>query len=657
MRAVKLFGMLSLVSTVIGFVPSVFAQALPDGRGSLDALIQSARQSPLFRYEFDSTQIRSRGLEKITLQSGVDMDFKAFVDSTSLPRAAQFQPLFRRDVQRRFLLATPKYKESIVRLEDRLLVDRHLQLRLKPGACDERNRPGILREICFDSKGGFISQNVRTGLENVRKQLRRVNPKAVYAGKRTVAQVLRLSDRDLLKLMVNGEQKEIRHISNISLRTYPLDLAEGIKLSNPLPYALAKTRKDLSGKTVKLAPQIATVILPDAGSGTRKVKRKEKRSKKRKTVVKLEVMIARLNSAQRDELACQRAAFQEEHNQPPTDSEVREMVSDIEQSSEHPCTTKSFAERLKGVLKKVAGAPWDFDKRYFLTGFTVGREISDKYEITFAPRTSLFGITITDRYFLRLSYYVGYGFGLRVPLLVEVHAGGTKQIGGGEGREFTVQVASGNGGPDLYRKVGLQSQYDFGGNEFVFLFKASAELEISIPGPDPPTVSVGGGKEYLEDFEPPGRGRSAPGPVNLADIWLEGEVTGLGLNAGIGGAFLDIGVSFDITNGRVGYHVSPVGNARLSGSNDRTVESDYNQKVSFDVIRQSPGRWGIQLDQPRYGFALVFTPEIRIRLALDLGIFETEGEVGPFKFDTLSLEKDFTLEHHPGTVVSHQFAR
>jgi len=58
-----------------------------------------------------------------------------------------------------------------------------------------------------------------------------------------------------------------------------------------------------------------------------------------------------------------------------------------------------------------------FPTNYFLTGFTVGREITDTIEITLAPSTIL-----TDRYYVRFEYGISAGFGLRFPFSVSVES-------------------------------------------------------------------------------------------------------------------------------------------------------------------------------------------------------------------------------------------
>ncbi|WP_154221960.1 hypothetical protein [Marinicella rhabdoformis] len=58
-----------------------------------------------------------------------------------------------------------------------------------------------------------------------------------------------------------------------------------------------------------------------------------------------------------------------------------------------------------------------FPTNYFLTGFTVGREITDTIEITLAPST-----IFTDRYFVRFEYGISAGFGLRFPFSVSVES-------------------------------------------------------------------------------------------------------------------------------------------------------------------------------------------------------------------------------------------
>lgn len=79
-------------------------------------------------------------------------------------------------------------------------------------------------------------------------------------------------------------------------------------------------------------------------------------------------------------------------------------------------STQQFSNIPQSAIHSTGGNKV-FPTNYFLTGFTVGREITDTIEITLAPST-----IFTDRYFVRFEYGISVGFGLRFPFSVSVES-------------------------------------------------------------------------------------------------------------------------------------------------------------------------------------------------------------------------------------------
>ena len=69
------------------------------------------------------------------------------------------------------------------------------------------------------------------------------------------------------------------------------------------------------------------------------------------------------------------------------------------------------------------------------------------------------------------------------------------------------------------------------------------------------------------------------------------------------------------------------------------------------AVRQVPGRRaGFPAGPPRYAFRLEIVPRMRVRVSVDLGIYEFNRTVGPYNIDFLSIGQGFQVGHHVGTV-------
>ncbi|NOZ10528.1 MAG: hypothetical protein GXP09_05785 [Gammaproteobacteria bacterium] len=613
---------------------------------SLSDEVRAATQSSLFRAQFNSSQVQARGLSTVQLKGGVTLNFKQYLNASNL-RRTQFKPLYRPAVQNRFLTATPQYKENIVQLQDRLVVDRKLNVKLKPGVCQLKSVPLAISNLCFKKKQGRLSAAMKADLVRVRQRLRKLSPKQTIMRGVTASQALAMNDLALLELMLNGGEREVRRVSVVPLQVHSVVLEKGLR-------SLPKQNLHLFNRQLRL-----NTFTPAGSSGGLRAGGAAG-------------VTETLNKGQRAELNCRKMKYRGRHNQEPSSRQVENMARNVRKSQGQPCIEKVVREmqealetaererarrRTKRILEKITKIaerqPRHFDKKYFLTGFSDGREISDKYEITFAPRVRVLGVTITDRYYARFSYYIGYGFGLRIPLTVSVKASPMKKIGNGRGRRFEVSGGVDNGGQTLYRKVGLAPRYDFGGKEFVFMFTARCSFKASIPGPDPPTIRCPSiDYDAGKNFQPSLGKRRA----NLGNIWLNGDVTGLQLSAAIASASLDLGIAVDIKNGQFGYRVLPYGRARVKLNNSK-VWRKVTDPLKFNVLRtRGSGRWGIKIDRPRYKFNLALTPQIRINLNIDVGIYEYDHDVGPYRFDSLTISRQLRLKAHPGTVKKHVFA-
>jgi len=294
----------------------------------------------------------------------------------------------------------------------------------------------------------------------------------------------------------------------------------------------------------------------------------------------------------------------------------------------------------------VVGAQKTFGRAYFLTGFTYGREIEDSWEYTFANSTWL-----TDRYFVRVDYHLGLGFGLRAPFSVDVKASAS----GTDSRRVELSVAPvdvDTSGSPAYQAVGLPANKTFDGKEFVLEFKASCGLYVSIPGPNIdkkcPSINV----SYSRDVNPVLGAESS----SIGDWWLNGAVTGLAAQLAVASVSLDVGLGADVTKGVIGMRASALPGSGFAGWSAGTLAFTQRNPLSFTVTR-TPGTTnaGFRLEDPTYGFDLRVMPKLRAKVEVDVAVYEKTWILGPWALGFLSISQSFQLGHHAGTVASHDY--
>lgn len=299
-----------------------------------------------------------------------------------------------------------------------------------------------------------------------------------------------------------------------------------------------------------------------------------------------------------------------------------------------------------GLGDALAGAQKTFPREYFLTGFTYGREIEDSWEYTFADSTWL-----TDRYFVRVDYHLGLGFGVRAPFAVDVKATAT----GSDTRRVELAVAPidvDTTGAPAYQAVGLPANKTFDGKEFVLEFKASCGLYISIPGPNIdkqcPTLDL----SYSRDINPVIGGESS----TIGDWWLNGNVTGLALSIPAASVSLDLGLGADVTHGVIGVRASALPGSGFAGWNAGALAFTNRNPLVFTATR-TPGTTtaGFRLDQPTYGFDIRVMPRLRARVHVDVAVYDKTWTLGPWDLGFLAISRSFQLSRHDGTVAQHDY--
>lgn len=111
-----------------------------------------------------------------------------------------------------------------------------------------------------------------------------------------------------------------------------------------------------------------------------------------------------------------------------------------------------------------------------------------------------------------------------------------------------------------------------------------------------------------------------------------------------------------MTNGRIGYRITPDTNSRLTQLQNRYVWADSERPRRFTLSpRDINLRLGFKVDQPKYKFRIELIPQARINLNLDLGVYELNRNVGPIRFDSLSIGSQFEIDRHPGTTSYYNY--
>jgi hypothetical protein len=516
-----------------------------------EAIVTAAKASPLFKKVVSRKNLKRNNLTKIRVRAGIDMDLQKYVEETSLDKQDQTAPLFDAKLRPQYLAAAPTYKESIVVLEDRLVVDRVMTVPLLPGACDDASAPSAVVNLCFvENKSNKASKAVNAELKKIRADLKAADPGKVVRGTLTAKQALDLDDKALLGALLNSDTRTIHHTSII--------------------------------------PRISSDTTPTPGLG-------------------------KLDTALVPSATDTGLVKQSSMSKPPNVGQI-------------------------GDVK-------DFSTRYFLTGFTYGRQIEDAWEYTIAGSTWL-----TDRYYVRLAYHLSFGFGVRAPFSI-----GLRSSGSGNTRRVDVSVAPVNvdssGGP-AYQAVGLPANKTFEGKEFVLEFKAGCSLYASLPGPNIDKKCPSVDKGYSRDVDPVIGSESSA----IHDWWLDGTVTGLALNLAVVKATLDVGVGADVTNGRIRMRATGTNGASVSGLNAGALAFSSRDAIGFDVVSSGQANPGLRLDEPRYGFDLRLRPKFRGKIDLDVAVYENQWIIGPYALDFLAIAQNFQLDHHDGTVANHDYS-
>ena len=622
-----------------------------------EKMVRSARASGLFKSEFRPSEIQSRGLTKVKLQNGINLDLKKYLDSSRLKNDDNLRPLFTANIQQRFLVKEPKYSEKIIQLSDRLVINRKLVIKLKPGVSKQGNLPRAINSFYFHRKKGKIPPDVAIGLKEMRKKLKNAPPKRIVMGNITAAQARRMSDADLLGLALSDNERVIQHVSILPLQGFKRK--PGIKLKNPKNRGLSnfksKLTKNNTSITLDRKLPVMTIQLQELESRLMSpLQIYESLSEMGKWEFAMcweeIVRFAQGKGERGDEWGDEwdamlgRGALSSDQNfDYRTWEEARELLLRIKRTGQTACTDRML-ERLEeervGRRKAMESKKRSFPKKKFTTGFLYERSISNSYSYTFAGET-----WFTDRYYIEVYYDIGYNFGFRFPYSVEVDASPMRVKGSGipkkRYRRFKVKV----------KPLNLE------GDEFTAWVWAEAGFKASIPGPNYSKKfggRVGSGKSFK-----PLLGKASKDSISKT-VWLKGRETEpkIGFDAWVGGVYLDIGVTAKMKEGEIGYNIKPDSNSRFTGptQSEREVWRSNTKNYPFFIEpRNINEHVGFKIDKPRYKFGIKLMPSLRINLNIDLGIWGTNRNIGPLHLDSLSVDTQWLLKKYKGTTASHEY--
>lgn len=555
-RWVRIGGLaVSGVMLVIGTFVIVGSIGEAEATDASDPLAD-ARASGSFLRELTGDDIRVADVRVVVSRGGSELRLADYVDATSLPRMERTRALFVPENAGRYLAARPRYGERVVELDDRLVVERVAEVDLADGACDDSSAPPVFAELCFQpGDGGPVPEQLSGELGEIRSRLASRSADDPFVGGLTVDEATRLSDEDLLGVLLNSGTKRIRHTSVI-------------------PAASSKSPRDVRGGR------------------------------------SLWDFDARV------------------------DTEPVWSISGF------------TAIDVSGANPSWSGVPETEERRYFLTGFTLGEEVEDSWEFEIAEESYWH-----DRWYLRLDYRYGYGFGLRAPFAVDVQ----HEAIDADSRRVAVSVSPvdvASDGSPAYQAVGLPSGKTFDGNEFVLELTAGCTFRASIPGPDFEEECPELDLTQSRDIPPVLGGERS----RVEEWWLDGKTTGLWVDVGFASASLDTGVGLDVTNGTFSVDVIPTSGTTLEGVGQGSIGFSSRTPRVFTANRGDSLAAGFALSSPRSTFDLQLRPAVRAVVGVDISYYENEWTLGPWSIPIGVNLITVPLPHHAGTVSSHEYS-
>ncbi len=320
----------------------------------------------------------------------------------------------------------------------------------------------------------------------------------------------------------------------------------------------------------------------------------------------------------------------------------------------------SLIKQNSPVTERAVGQQSDMEYRYengekaegtlnisesFLAGFTLGQEF--KWE-----RRWNFGCG-----FLRLTYTVGYGFGLRIPLRLEGNLSPTRIVRSAEndpGRDLmlSLRAVALDADQNYYKNAGVPQTQLFGGQEFVLEAGARFSYKLYALGKDWVNASMDDGAfSRSRDFTPPLGGA----PRELFSIDIPPEVTQTTLSAGALKGYLQLGFVM-LGSGKA------LSQTTLIADNANVAQKSlqiFNSGIITEALRLqplspgSPGtvqeqRFGVRIAAPQYFLTLQPTARVRVGISVTAGSLKRSVNTDWINVVSLNLGQ-IMLSPHAGT--------
>jgi len=287
----------------------------------------------------------------------------------------------------------------------------------------------------------------------------------------------------------------------------------------------------------------------------------------------------------------------------------------------------------------------------FLAGFTLGQEF--KWE-----RRWNFGCG-----FLRLTYTVGYGFGLRIPLRLEGSLTPTRierSAVEDPGRDLTLRLhtVALDADANYYSSAGIPSTQLFGGQEFVLEAGSRFSYKLYALGKDWVKGSLDDGAFSRScDFTPPLGGSSR----ELFSIDIPPEITQTTLSASALKGYLQLGFVM-LGSG------TALSQATLLADSTTVAQKSLpmpNSGNVTEVLRLQPlsagtpgtvqeQKYGLRIDAPQYFLTLQPTARVRVGMAISAGRLKRSVNTDWINVVRLNLGQ-IKLSPHAGTRASYEW--
>lgn len=287
----------------------------------------------------------------------------------------------------------------------------------------------------------------------------------------------------------------------------------------------------------------------------------------------------------------------------------------------------------------------------FLAGFTLGQELAWERKWKFGAG------------FLRISYGMGYGFGLRIPVALNGRLEPTRSIRSAvddPGRDLTLrlQAETSDAPENYYEQVGLARAQHFSGDEFVFTAGSWLSFKLYALGKNWAVLDpVHTPWHKSRSFTPPLGGE----PRSIFTFEVPPELTNTKLDApGVLSGALQLGVGLNGTGSvQVPYALlvdgSPVLEQRLILAN----ANNHTETLRLPPLAAQPGTvkqhgYGLRLGAPTY--LMDVSAVTRLRVVAEVRAGKLKRSVATDWLDVMSLPLGrIALLPHAGTRASYQW--